>query len=454
MASPVRPGSRAFLLLWGAQAISSLGASAASFALTLQVFAETGSALALSALTVVATVASIYCAPLTGWLADRVGHRRAALASNAVLAAASVGMAAVSAAGPGRLLAVVYPLTLLSALASSTLALTLTASVRRMRQEADLTRINGVTSLLQDGPTLLAPVLGAALSATVAPSAVFLVDAVTSLGCVAALLVVRWDAPPDRRVANPFRGARDGIAWILRHPGLRRLQLGFGALNLANGIAASATTAYVLLLGARGIGSGASLAAFSVAGSAGLLVGAALVAARGDRIPRLAAIAGAAVVLGLVGRVGLASTALLGVWIAAAVVRNVALQVQGAPLTAVWQERTPPARQGAILGAKKLLGQGLYPPAVLLGGALTVALHPLGQETALRVVVIAGGLGEVLVGLAMLRSRGIRALLAPRGAGEGARPAGSAAPHQSSDSTGSGSSSSVTPDSTSSGRNG
>ncbi|MFT2707361.1 MFS transporter [Clavibacter zhangzhiyongii] len=420
MASRVRPGDRAFLLLWGAQAVSSLGASAASFALTLQVFGETGSALALSALTVVATVASIYCAPLTGWVADRIGHRRAAFASNAVLAAASVGMAAVSAAGPGRLLAVVYPLTLLSALASSTLALTLTASVRRMRQEADLARINGVTSLLQDGPTLLAPVLGAGLSATVAPSVVFLVDATTSLGCVAALLVVRWDAPPDRRIRNPFRGARDGIAWILRHPGLRRLQLGFAALNLANGIAASATTAYVLLLGEQGIGSGASLAAFSIAGSAGLLAGAALVAARGHRIPRRAAIAGAAVVLGLVGRVGLASSALLGVWIAAAVVRNVALQVQGAPLTAVWQERTPPARQGAILGAKKLLGQGLYPPAVLLGGALTAALHPLGQEAALRVVVIAGGLGEALVGIAMLRSRGVRALLAPRGPGASA----------------------------------
>nr|WP_254057032.1 MFS transporter [Clavibacter michiganensis] len=265
----------------------------------MQVFGETGSALALSALTVVSTVASIYLAPFTGWAADRLGHRRAALASNAVLALSSGGMAVVSAIGPGRLLAVVYPLTLVSALAASTLALTLTASVRRMRREADLTRINGVTSLLQDGPTLLAPVLGAALSAVVAPAAVFVVDGVTSLGCVDALLVVRWDAPPDRRIANPFRGARDGIAWIIRHPGLRRLQLGFGALNLANGIAASATTAYVLLLGAGGIGSGASLAAFSIAGSAGLLAGAAFVAARGDRTPRLVAIAGSAVVLGL-----------------------------------------------------------------------------------------------------------------------------------------------------------
>ncbi|AJW78090.1 MFS transporter [Clavibacter michiganensis] len=417
MASRVRPDDRAFLLLWGAQAVSSLGASAASFALTLQVYAETGSALALSALTVVSTVASIYLAPLTGWAADRLGHRRAALVSNLMLALASGGMAVVSALGPGHLLAVVYPLTLVSALAASTLALTLTASVRRMRREADLTRINGVTSLLQDGPTLLAPVLGAALSAVVAPAAVFVVDGATSLGCVAALLAVRWDAPPDRRVANPFRGARDGIAWILRHPGLGRLQAGFAALNLANGIAASATTAYVLLLGAGGLGSGASLAAFSVAGSVGLLAGAGFVAARGDRIPRLVAIAGSAVVLGLVGRVALGASALLAVWILAAVVRNVALQVQGAPLTAVWQERVPPGRQGAVLGAKKLLGQGFYPPAVLLGGALTVALHPLGQETALRVVIIAGGLGEALVGVAMLRSRGIRALLAPAAAG-------------------------------------
>ncbi|OUD88376.1 hypothetical protein BC477_10285 [Clavibacter michiganensis subsp. michiganensis] len=101
MTSRVRPDDRAFLLLWGAQAVSSLGASAASFALTLQVFGETGSALALSALTVVSTVASIYLAPFTGWAADRLGHRRAALASNAVLALVSGGMAVVSAVGPG-----------------------------------------------------------------------------------------------------------------------------------------------------------------------------------------------------------------------------------------------------------------------------------------------------------------------------------------------------------------
>lgn len=101
-----------------------------------------------------------------------------------------------------------------------------------------------------------------------------------------------------------------------------------------------------------------------------------------------------------------------------------------------------------MLGAKRLLGQGFYPPAVLLGGALTVALHPLGQETALRIVIIAGGLGEALVGVAMLRSRG-SGRCSPR-----PRPPTGPRRDQSSDSTGSGSSSSVTPDSTSSGRNG
>ncbi|WP_228494510.1 hypothetical protein [Clavibacter sp. VKM Ac-2873] len=75
MTSRVQPDDRAFLLLWGAQAVSSLGASAASFALTLQVFGETGNALALSALTVVSTVASIYLAPLTGWAAGVIRAR-------------------------------------------------------------------------------------------------------------------------------------------------------------------------------------------------------------------------------------------------------------------------------------------------------------------------------------------------------------------------------------------
>ena len=140
--------SSGFMLLWGAQAVSSLGASAASFVLNIQVFNDTGSALALSGLTVISTMGSIYLAPLSGWFADRLGHRRAAILSNVVLAAISVGMAGVSVAGPGDFLVLVYLLVFLSALSASTLALTLTASVRRMRAEAGLTRINGVTAML------------------------------------------------------------------------------------------------------------------------------------------------------------------------------------------------------------------------------------------------------------------------------------------------------------------
>jgi DHA3 family macrolide efflux protein-like MFS transporter len=121
--------------------------------------------------------------------------------------------------------------------------------------------------------------------------------------------------------------------------------------------------------------------------------------------------------------------------------------VQGAPLTAVWQERTPPERQGAILGAKKLLGQGLYPPAVLLGGALTAACIRSARRP--RSASWSSRAGSARRSWASRCC--VHAGSAPCSPG---RPATGPSADQSSDSTGSGSSSSVTPESTSSGRNG
>ncbi|MBF4618955.1 MFS transporter [Clavibacter sp. VKM Ac-2873] len=407
-------GSPGFLLLWGAQSISTLGASSASFVLGLQVFGDTGSAVALAVLTVMSSTGNIYLAPLAGAFADRIGHRRAAILANVVLAIVSAGMFTASLIGPGRLLGVVYPLVLVSAIAASTLTLTLTASVRRMRQDADLTRINGVTTLLQRAPVIVAPVVGAALYATVAPASVFLVDGLTSLGCVAALLVVRWDAPPapGPRRANPFPGAREGIAWILRHRGIRDMQIGFAGLNLFNGLGVTATTAYVILLAGRQWGSASGLAAYTVSAAIGLVAGAAVVAWRGDRIPRLVAITCMPLVLGLVGRASLGVTDALVLVVAAGFVRNAAIQLQGAPLAAVWQESAPPAQQGSILGGARLLGQGPYPFAVLAGGGLIALLAPLGQEEAMRVVLVIAGVGEAACGLGMLGSRHVRALFA------------------------------------------
>ncbi|CAQ01243.1 hypothetical protein ACR8AE_06450 [Clavibacter sepedonicus] len=117
-------------------------------------------------------------------------------------------------------------------------------------------------------------------------------------------------------------------------------------------------------------------------------------------------------VLGLVGRASLGVTDVLALVVAAGFVRNASIQLQGAPLAAVWQESAPPAQQGSILGGARLLGQGPYPLAVLGGGGggLITLLAPLGQEEAMRVILVVAGTGEALCGLAMLSSRHVRAL--------------------------------------------
>jgi len=74
--------SRAFFVLWGAQAVGSLGAEAAGFALSLTVFSMTGNTLYLSLITALSTFAQIFLAPLAGGLSDYVSAKVAAVAAN------------------------------------------------------------------------------------------------------------------------------------------------------------------------------------------------------------------------------------------------------------------------------------------------------------------------------------------------------------------------------------
>lgn len=419
----MRSRNTPFLVLWVTQAVSVLGSGAASFALGLVVFEQTGSTTSLALVTAVGMFGSIYLAPTAGAVSDHFGRRATALVCNAALAGISLGLAGLAAAGAADHFGPVLVLVFAAAVLNAALSLTLTASVREMRQDADLTRINGLTSLLERGPTVVAPAVGAVLYTTVDPAAVFLLDGATfALGAVVAALV-DWRSPPRRpgRSLRPFSGSAAGVRHIWADPALRHLQLTFLGINFFNGLSIAAVTAYVVE-SARGDGDdpAVALGLTTTAAAVGLVAGSLLVLARGHRWDRVTTV-GAGVVLGAVlGRVGLVLTGVVAVWVAASFMRNLFVQAQNAPLTALWQEQIPAGIQGTVFGARRLLGQGLYPFAVLLGGVIADALGPLGAVTSSAVLVAAAAVAEAALGVSLLTSARFRALA--RAPGPGDRP--------------------------------
>ena len=82
-------------------------------------------------------------------------------------------------------------------------------------------------------------------------------------------------------------------------------------------------------------------------------------------------------------------------------VRNVCTQWVNTPLTALWQERIPRDMQASVFGARRFLGQGAYPLALLLGGWWAGA----GDLSAL---FIACAVAELLTAGYLWRSRVLR----------------------------------------------
>src|SRR5699024_10260024 len=97
--------------------------------------------------------------------------------------------------------------------------------------------------------------------------------------------------------------------------------------------------------------------------------------------------------------------AALPVWLVGSAARSGGAQLFNGPATAIWQEQVERHRQGSVFGARRLLGQGPYPLAVLLGGALgDVFANHLG------LFLVTLGCAEVAVGGVLATSRAVREL--------------------------------------------
>lgn len=414
-----------FAAVWGGELVSLVGSTAAAVVISLVVYERTHSVTLLSLVVAARFATSIYLAPIAGAIADHFARRKVIVSCDALLALCSFGLA-VLAADEAIPIGGVVVLVALSGAVGAGLSVSLSASVRQLRSEADLTRVNGVTSLLETLPVLVGPVLGALLYSVADPSWVFAIDAMTFIVAGVLVLSVRgWqksapEPPAGKRRLRPFGGALVGLRWIWERPEYRRLQLTFSAVNFCNGFGAALVTAYVL--SAATTRPEWNLAFYNVMSSVGLLVGSLVVVALAGRASRPVLIAGAVMVGAVIGRLGLGVVAAPVMWGVTGLIRNASAQTTNAPLTAIWQERVPETLQGTVFGARRLLGQGPYPIAVILGGlavdrlprldagSLAAQLIPrlAGPTGSMTLMLIVLAVGESLLGLRLLRSAVLR----------------------------------------------
>ncbi|MCV7470974.1 MFS transporter [Micrococcus luteus] len=211
--------SPAYRRLWLGNTLAYVGTQLTLVAVSLEVFALTGSSFAVGLLGLAALVPLVVAGLYGGAIADRHDRRRVALTSSAVMWLTTVGIAAQAWAGLESV-PVLYALVALHSGASGINQPTRGAIIPALVGLPLVPAANALNMMTFSVALMVGPMLGGVLVAAVGYAWTYSIDVVTFL---AALYAV-WrlpSLPPQRAEAAAASGARGGLASVVE--GLRFL---------------------------------------------------------------------------------------------------------------------------------------------------------------------------------------------------------------------------------------
>jgi MFS family permease len=378
---------RDFRLFWGGQLVSLIGTWMQSVGQTWLVLELTRSPFQLGLVNALQFIPVLLLSPVGGAVSDRLRKRHIILVTQAAMMVQALVLAAL--VGSGRVQ--YWHVAVLAAVYGLGRALDIPARqayVTDLVGRADLANAVALNSVVFNGARIVGPAVAGLLIARFGVAPAFLLNGVSFLAVLGALLAIRTDGRPDPAGRLGLRAGLLGALTYAAETPVIALTLGLLvvvsllALNfnvvvplIAYGVLQEDARGFGLLMSAVGVG--------AVAGAVGITL------FRRDR-PSLAVLAGSAAALCS----GLIVLALIGRFAAVAVV----LAVLGAcqiffttGCNTTLQLATPDALRGRVMGLYALAFAGMSPFGALLVG--TIAEHA-GVRVACAVSG-AGGLAAI-----------------------------------------------------------
>ena len=406
-----------FTIVWLGQIVSVLASTMTQFALTIFMFEETKSALAMGTLQVFFITPFLLISPIAGVMVDRYNRKTmmmvsdlgAGLGTVAVLILQSIGILEywhlyVTAIINGLGMAFQWP--------------AYSAAISVMIPKEKLGRVNGMMSLIEAGPQVIAPLLAGALLPIIMLTGILWADVITFIFAIGTLMVVHIPQPP--RTVEGIQGqgsigkeAAYGFQYIFSRPSLLGLQLIFFAGNLFANIFITVFAPMVLLRsGGDTLIFGTVQSAAAIAG----IVGGVLMSVWGGFKRHING-----VLLGwIVGGLGGALVAVDGglpFWITGMAITSLVIPLVNGSNQAIWQSKVAPDVQGRVFSSRRLIAWFTNPIAPLIAGSLAdFVLEPAakagtglpayfsfivgtGEGAGMSFLMLLCGLAIVLVGL-------------------------------------------------------
>jgi MFS family permease len=372
-------GDARFRRLLVGNSVSSFGDSALYLSLGIWAKDLTGSNAAAG---VIFLAEGLPClaAPLAGQLVDRVRRRRLLIAANAAAGAAVLALLLVHSRAD---LWVMYAVALCYGAASTVIGPAGSALLKDLLADSDLVGANAARTTISQGLRIASPLAGAAIYASLGGGCLAVLDSVTFVVAIAALLSVRVAETRPRSGAGQrvLVQVLAGAVHLRRTPLLAQITLSATIAMLVLGFYESVTFAVIAAIGRPASFFGVLMSIQAVGSIAGGLAVGRLISRVGEaRTLGIALAAWAVASLIYTIPVLPASCAALAIF-------GVAVPLYAVVVTTATQRYSPPHLQGRTLAASYMATDLAQTISITIGAALvdTLGYRPLLFSTALVV---------------------------------------------------------------------
>jgi MFS family permease len=274
---------RNYRLLFFAQLISIAGVWMQSTAQGWLVHRLTDSPFWLGMVAAAQSLPVILLSFIAGAMADRIPKRRLLLITQSVAMACALTLAALTLTGLVQVWMVLVLALVLGTVSAFESPARQAFTIELVGRE-DLLNAIALDSMMFNGARVIGPAVAGIVAATIGEGLAFLFNGVSYLFVLGGLLMMRMPpfiAPPPQNRAGQLR---DGLGFITRNPQVRLMVLQLALL-------CTFCLAYIPLLPAFASnvlgGNAITFGALASSNAAGALVAAVMIAAMGDRIPRV-----------------------------------------------------------------------------------------------------------------------------------------------------------------------
>ncbi|HEU0297438.1 MAG TPA: MFS transporter [Anaerolineales bacterium] len=414
-----RPGGMfAFTIIWLGQIISVLASSMSQFALTIFMYERTGSATALGLMQVFYFVPFLLISPVAGVMIDRHNRKLMMMVSDLGAGLATVGILAVLYFDVWQFWHM-YVASIIFGLGTAFQWPAYSAAISTMIPKEQLGRANGMMSLIEAGPGVIAPILAGALLPIIQLTGILFIDVATFILAIGALSIVHVPQPARTQEGAHASGgmlkeAAYGFKYIFERPSLLGLQLVFFVGNLFAGIG---FTVFAPMILSRSGNDSLAFGTVQTAGAIAGVVGGVIMSTWGGFKRRVHG-----VLFGwILGGLGTAIIGLAGglpVWITGMVLASVVIALVNGSNQAIWQAKVAPDLQGRVFSSRRLIAWLTNPLSPIIGGLLAdYVLEPAaragtglpaaftwlvgtGPGSGMGLLIVICGLIAMLVGLA------------------------------------------------------